>query len=104
MTHYVRRPNTFDELAITSSTTVSDVTTFFGQTYDANRFSLNFVGLNSPGNFVLVLYKAFADNPQELVYTNPGGYLRAERRRDGTTVDIAWAPEPLSTDPQFEQD
>ncbi|WP_284740291.1 hypothetical protein [Amycolatopsis sp. RTGN1] len=101
MTSYIRTPNTFDELQMTTSTTPEGVQTFFGESYDSNRFSLNYVGQNSPGNFILLLYRAIPNSEQELVYTNLGGYLRAERRGDGKTVGITYSVDALAADPNF---
>ncbi|MEU3624983.1 hypothetical protein BS329_36645 [Amycolatopsis coloradensis] len=104
VTGYVRKPTTFEELLLSTTTTPQDVRAFFGETHDANRFSLSFVGRDEAANFILVLNgRDLPGNGQEVVYTNPGGFLRAERRGDGKTVGIAWAPESLSADPQFEQ-
>ncbi|AUI57315.1 hypothetical protein [Amycolatopsis sp. BJA-103] len=104
MTGYVRKSTTFEELHLTTSTTPQEVRTFFGEPYDANRFALSFVGRDEAANFILVLNgREIPGDGQEEVYTNPGGYLRAERRGDGKTVGIAWAPEALAADPLFQQ-
>ena len=96
MTDYVVVPHTFDELHITSGTTVGDITTHFGSSYDANKFSLGFVGQGGPGAFVLVM----GDGTN--VFTDLDGYLRAERNGDGNTVGYTYNATALASDPGFQ--
>ncbi|ANN16230.1 hypothetical protein SD37_11640 [Amycolatopsis orientalis] len=104
MTGYVRKSTTFDELHLTPSTTPQEVRAFFGESYDSIRFSLNFVGRDEAGNFVVILNgREIPGDGQEEVYGNPGGFFRVERRGDGKTVGLTWAPEALAADPLFEQ-
>jgi hypothetical protein len=55
MTGYLRKPNTFDELLVETTTDGQDVATFFGQSYDTNRFSFQGAGFVGNGSFVVIL-------------------------------------------------
>jgi len=101
MTSYARKPNTFDELLIGSTTDFDDISTFFGQSYDTNRFSLGGAGFLSPGSFAIVVNGPELPGGTQLVWGNTGGYFRAERRGDGLTVGITYSTEALSNDPNF---
>lgn len=101
MTSYTRKPNTFDELLIESTTDYQDVATFFGQSYNANLFALNGAGWIQPGLFVVHVSRSDAPNGTELVYANTGNFLRAERRGDGATVNLTYSVDSLATDANF---
>lgn len=109
MTEYVRHPNTWEELAVTTNTTTSEIRTFFGTTYGTNKYYLNFVGVDSPGQFVVLFdistqigSEPYNPHRQSIIYASDGTYLRAERRPDGKTVSFDGSSDPLSSDVSFE--
>ena len=100
MVSYVRKPNTFDELLVQSSLTPEEIAAFFGSSYDANRFAFDNAGQLSGGEYVAIL-QFYGEPGPTLIYANPGGYFRAERRGDGKTVGFTFSPNSLATDPEF---
>lgn len=99
MTHYVTKPHQFDELHVTSSTTVGDITAHFGSSYDANKFTLGFIGAGGdPGSFIILYTK---DGKDSYLFTGQDTYLRAERNGDGATVGYTYSGISLADDPDF---
>lgn len=98
MTDYVKKPNHFEELEITASTTDADAITFIGNTgngsatgyYDGNG-RLAFLNVYLNGGTV-----------QRLLQPYIGAFLVVERAPYGAAVDVQVVNQSLSTDPAFE--
>lgn len=104
MTGYVRKPNTFDELQIQSSTDHADIAALFGESYNPTRFNILGSGFIGVDFFTVILNGMDLGNGgTETLYVNTGGYVRVERRGDGKSIGVTTAMGPLASDPDFIQ-
>jgi hypothetical protein len=101
MTSYHRKPTTFDELQVQSTTDHQDVQAFFGESYNYNRLSIIGAGFVGTDFFAIIIGGMDLPNGNEVLYVSTGGYIRVERRGDGKAIGITTAPDALAADPDF---